>query len=146
LGNGVGRIFDYESGELLVESKAGGQSSAVWGADFDSSGEFVLWPDEVSAGSGVTMSHIDSRREVGEYLVEGSYLIPCAAWSSRGFFAVGDAGGEVTLWVPDQQEPVAVGEGMKKNVISMDFDPSGELLAAGGYDNVVKLWRIETSE
>jgi WD40 repeat protein len=62
--------------------------------------------------------------------------------------ALGDWGGNITLWNTATREPVdpPLRHNLGSVVHSVAFSPDGKLLASGAEDNTVVLWNVQTHE
>lgn len=142
MGGGRLRVWSAEDGSPRWGDEGGARGNAVWAADFSADGLFVVAPVDGDGGSRVAIWESATGTKVASVSPADAWLIPSAAWSSRGFFAAGEATGRVSLWDPQQSKPVAEAKGLRSNVIDLSFSPDGLMLAGSGYDNVVKLWAI----
>jgi WD40 repeat protein len=108
--------------------------NARWSPD----GAFLL----VTSGQGVvavfeTIDWTEVRRvETG---VGG--MLPVATSPDGGLVAIGWEH-HVGLWRALEDEPVATIDGLPKGVYALDFAPDGRLLAQGGADGRVRIWRV----
>lgn len=68
-----------------------------------------------------------------------------AAIPGRGFFATGDAEGQVRIFDPRKSEPVALYQDHEEEVTVLAVSPDGKLLASGSVDQVVFLRELSSS-
>ena len=136
-------VWDVDTGELLWAHRQGGRSS---GLAYTSDGERLAsgWLSEV-------MLH---NAESGEILVregEGQgasghalHFGPGDAFLVGADF-IGGGSAEITVFDPIDLSVVDIIDG-RAEVRDLSLSPSGELLAAGGSDGSIRVWRLGTRE
>jgi WD40 repeat protein len=142
LGSGLLRMWDAETLGLLWETSVGYGAAAVWTAGFSFDDQLVITSFEGETRSHVVIWAAQTGERLRIYEPEGAYLIPAATFAPSGHFAAGDGEGNVTIWHPRESQPIARLHEHRFNIIDLAFSPDGSWLAAGGYDNVVQLWRL----
>jgi cytochrome c len=107
----------------------------------------IRWTDEgsllLAAGPAgrIRMWAADTWEVVRESEAPGGGVMPMAVGSDRGLVALGWEH-HIGLWRPDTDEPLTVIDGLPKGVYSLDFAPDGRMLAQGGADGKVRVWRV----
>jgi WD40 repeat protein len=92
---------------------------------------------------GGTVSILDTEdwSEVRRLEVERKGMLPSATSRDSGLVAIGWER-HVGVWRADEDEPAATVDGLPKGVYALDFSPDGRLLAQGGADGRVRVWRV----
>ena len=68
-------------------------------------------------------------------------MLPSAVTRDSSLIAIGWEQ-HVGVWRADEDEPGATVGGLPKGVYALDFSPDGRLLAQGGADGRVRVWRL----
>ena len=68
-------------------------------------------------------------------------MLPVATSPDGGLVAIGWEH-HLGVWRAIEDEPVAMIDGLPKGVYALDFSPDGRLLAQGGADGRVRIWRV----
>ncbi len=132
---GRAAVWTTEGDEVAVlESGAEATLGARWASD----GAFLL---AASSDGAVTLWSVDDWEETRRLEVPAGSMLPVALTSDGSLLAAGWAN-HVGVWRADRDEPVAVVDGLPKGVYALDFSPGGELLAQGGADGRVRVWRV----
>jgi WD40 repeat protein len=71
-----------------------------------------------------------------------SEYVTAIAWSPDGILAASSAGGEVILWQDNALTLLVPSNPQFQSIDCLAFSADGKLLAAGGQDGTVKIWRI----
>jgi WD40 repeat protein len=79
--------------------------------------------------------------EVRRLELERRGMLPSATTRDSGLIAIGWER-HVGVWRADEDEPAATVDGLPKGVYALDFSPDGRLLAQGGADGRVRVWRV----
>lgn len=137
------RMWDAENLLMLWEADTD-SGSAIWTAGFSFDDQLVIAPAQENP-SGVVIWAAHSGERLRAYESKGAWIIPSATFSPAGQIAFGDGEGIVTLWHPLADAPSHRLHELRSNIIDVAFSPDGTLLAAGGYDNVVQLWRLRAN-
>jgi WD40 repeat protein len=73
--------------------------------------------------------------------------IAALAWSSDGaHIAVAGASPEVNIYDAESGKRIAACKGHSAGIYSVAFSPDGQTLATGGFDGMVRLYRVSTGE
>jgi WD40 repeat protein len=68
-------------------------------------------------------------------------MLPVATSPDGGLIALGWEH-HVALWQAIEDDPVITIEKLPKGVYALDFSPDGRLLAQGGADGRIRVWRV----
>jgi WD40 repeat protein/serine/threonine protein kinase len=142
---GEARIWDVQSGKRKFSLR--GHTEAVTDVAFSPDGRAVAtasWDHTIKTWDAKTGQELNTLRGHGEGVLS-------VAFSPDGLTLASGSGarnmpGVVKLWdVASGQERDTL-KGHSGGVLSSAFSPDGKTLATGGFDNMLKLWDVQTGE
>ena len=136
-------VATFGDGVRIVESDGavGARVSAfddALGVRWSPDGAFLV---ATGAAGVVAVIETASWTEVRRVEIGKGGMLPVATSPDGGLVAIGWEH-HVGLWRALDDEPAAEIEGLPKGVYTLDFSPDGRLLAQGGADGRVRIWRV----
>jgi WD40 repeat protein len=129
-------------GLRMLEIDAGDVADAGWpdatGVRWSPDGSFLVVTEQTGA---VAIVDTTDGSEVRRMELERRGMLPSAVTRDSALIAVGWER-HVGLWRADEDEPAATVDGLPKGVYGLDFSPDARLLAQGGADGKVRVWRV----
>ncbi len=135
----VTALAEAQESFLAVAVRPGGKQFATSSTDLQ-----ITIRD---AGTGAVVRRWDAgprRIEALRYSPDGATLASAAAEYSDA--AAGYLGGRVTLWDAETGAEVRNYQGAQRGILALDFSPDGALLAAGGDERDVLIWKVGEGE
>jgi WD40 repeat protein len=131
---GAGALIVDGDGSIAREIAFDPAINARWSPD----GAFLL----LTGGSGVVaVFETAGWTEVRRMETGLGGMLPVATSPDGGLVAIGWER-HVGLWRAIEDEPALTIDGLPKGVYALDFSPDGRLLAQGGADGRVRIWRV----
>lgn len=135
---GVGlRILDTGT-DVLADAGWPDATGVRWSPD----GSFLVVTEQSGA---VAIADARDATEVRRMALQRKGMLPSAVTRDGSLIAIGWEQ-HVGIWRAGEDEPAATVGGLPKGVYALDFSPDGRLLAQGGADGRVRVWRVRAGE
>jgi WD40 repeat protein len=129
-------------GLRMLEPGSDGATEAGWpdatGVRWSPDGSFLVLTEQSGAVAIVDTSDMS---EVRRMELDRRGMLPSAVTRDSSLIAIGWER-HVGVWRADEHEPASKVDGLPKGVYALDFSPDGRLLAQGGADGRVRVWRV----
>jgi WD40 repeat protein len=132
------RLWDAATGQQLAVLE--GHTDAVSVIEFSPNGELLA-----SGGKDGRIQFWDVATRTPKAISQGKTAIQCLTFAPGGkLLAVGDEEGIVRILNVDDAQPQAVLTDHTGTVFCVAFNRKGDLLASGGNDKVIRLWKNQS--
>lgn len=99
----------------------------------------------ISAGLHVKIWDIHTLREIMT-IRHSDWILEVTLSSDGRYLAMGDANGQITIRNLQTQKTIAQFRGDEDHISALQFSPDDQILASGGYNGSVKLWKMSNWE
>ncbi|MBA2125987.1 serine/threonine protein kinase [Hyphomicrobium methylovorum] len=149
-GDGRHIITGAKTPELRVWSFASQQPTGTIALDDGPATAIAVRNNRVATGhanGAVAIYDLDSKRRLFHFKRNDARIWSVVFAGSEDRVAAAGHDWAITLWeTSSESAPAAVLEGSENAVQALASDPSGQWLASGGADRIVRLWNLETRD